>query len=72
MTCVWCQEFRSSSTFCRTFLLVFYTIMILFRTVLNHQIWFDPLGKIMGGWGLYDTAGNLTTESIENFILFIP
>lgn len=46
--------------------------MILFRTVLKRQIWFDPLGKIMGGWGLYDAGGNLTTESIENFMLFVP
>lgn len=72
MAQVWFQEFRSSSTFRRTFLLVFYTTMILFRTVLNRQIWFDPLGKIMGGWGLYDVDGNLTTESIENFMLFVP
>ena len=72
MVRVWYNEFRSSSTFRKTFLLVFYTTMILFRTVLNRQIWFDPLGKIMGGWGLYDTDGVLTTESIENFILFVP
>lgn len=72
MAHVWCQGFRSSLTFRRTFLLVFYTTMILFRTVLNRQIWFDPLGKIMGGWGLYDVDGTLTTESIENFMLFVP
>lgn len=72
MARVWYQEFRSSSTFRRTFLLVFYTTMILFRTVLNRQIWFDTLGKIMGGWGLYDVDGTLTTESIENFMLFVP
>ena len=71
IACVWCQEFRSSVTFRITFLLVFYKKMILFRTVLNRQIWFDPLGKIMGGWGLYDVDGNLTTESIENFMLFV-
>ena len=72
MAHVWYQEFRSSSTFRRTFLLVFYTTMILFRTVLNRQIWFDPLSKIMGGWGLYDVDGTLITESIENFMLFVP
>jgi glycopeptide antibiotics resistance protein len=72
MAHVWCQGFRSSSIFRRIFLLVFYTTMILFRTVLNRQIWFDPLGKVMGGWGLYDADGNLTTESIENFMLFVP
>lgn len=45
--------------------------MILFRTVLNREIWFDPLGKILGGWGLYEDR-QLSTESIENFILFVP
>lgn len=46
--------------------------MILFRTILNREIWFDSLGKIMGGWGLYNEEGELTTEAIENFMLFIP
>lgn len=69
---VWWNEFRSSSSFRRIFLLVFYTTMILFRTVLNRQIWFDPLGKIMGGWSLYVEDGTLTTESIENVMLFVP
>lgn len=69
---VWYNEFCGSSTFRRVFLLVFYTTMILYRTVLNREIWFDPLGKIMGGWGLYDADGALTTEAIENFMLFVP
>ena len=69
---VWWNAFRCSSSFRRTFLLVFYTTMILFRTLLNRQIWFDPLGDIMGGWSLYSEEGTLTTESIENFMLFVP
>lgn len=69
---VWWNEFRQSRTFRRAFLLVFYTTMILFRTILNREIWFDPLGKIMEGWGLYDANGELTTEAIENFMLFVP
>ena len=60
----WWSGFKSSLTFRRTFLLVFYTTMILFRTILNREIWFDPLGKIMGGWGLYNAEGELTTEAI--------
>lgn len=40
-------------------------------TVLNREIWFDPLGKLLGGWGLYED-GEFTTESIENFMLFVP
>lgn len=69
---IWYREFRRSSTFRRVFLLAFYATMILFRTLINRQIWFDPLGKIMEGWGLYDGEGKLTTEAIENFMLFVP
>lgn len=68
----WYREFRDSSAFRRIFLLVFYSTMILFRTLINREIWFDPLGKIMEGWGLYDGEGKLTTEAIENFMLFVP
>ena len=45
--------------------------MILLRTALNREIWFDPLGKIFGGWGLYEDD-QFTTESIENVMLFVP
>lgn len=34
----WWRAFRSSSNFRRTFLLAFYTAMILLRTVLNREI----------------------------------
>lgn len=71
MFATWWRAFRSSSNFRRTFLLAFYTAMILLRTVLNREIWFDPLGKLLGGWGLYED-GEFTTESIENFMLFVP
>ena len=71
MFLTWCKAFKSSSCFRRIFRLAFYTAMILLRTVLNREIWFNPLGKILGGWGLYED-GQFTTESIENFMLFIP
>ena len=67
----WWGIFKISSNFRRTFLLAFYTAMILLKTVLNRAIWPDPLEKIFGGWGLYEN-GQFTTESIENFILFVP
>ena len=71
MFATWWRAFKNSSNFRRTFLLAFYTAMILLRTVLNREIWFDPLGKFLGGWGLYED-GQFTTESIENFMLFVP
>ena len=67
----WWKAFKNSKEFRRIFLLAFYTAMILLRTVLNREIWFDPLGKIFGGWGLYED-GQFTTESIENVMLFVP
>lgn len=36
----WFKNFKESSTFRRAFLLVFYSTMILFRTILNRDIWF--------------------------------
>lgn len=71
MFLTWWREFMISSKFRKVFLLAFYTAMILLRTVLNREIWFDPIEKIWGGWGLYE-EGQFTTESIENFMLFIP
>lgn len=68
----WCSAFRSESTFRRAFLLVFYTTMILFRTLLNRNMWANPLSEVLGGWGLYNEKGELTTEAIENLFLFIP
>ena len=71
MFATWWETFKISSNFRRTFLLAFYTAMILLKTVLNRAIWPDPLEKIFCGCGLYEN-GQFTTESIENFILFVP
>lgn len=68
----WISWFKSDSQFRRTFLLVFYTIMILFRTLLNRNMWANPVSNVIGVWGLYNAKGELTTECIENLALFIP
>lgn len=68
----WVSYYKKSCEFRRAFLLIFYSVMILSRTVLYRNIWTNPLSNIMGVWGLYDADGNLTTEAIENFMLFIP
>lgn len=74
---VWIFYFRLSLKFRKLFLLVFYTSMILFRTLLNRNLWLNPLSNIMGGWWIYEINAstgevNLTTECIENLMLFIP
>lgn len=68
----WISWFKSDPTFRRTFLLVFYTVMILFRTLLNRNMWLNPVSNVIGVWGLYSEKGELTTECIENLALFIP
>lgn len=66
------NEFKTSSRFRRVFLLVFYIAMILFRTLLNRDMWRNPISNVIGVWGLYNENGELTTEIIENLVLFIP
>lgn len=68
----WISWFKSDSLFRRTFLLVFYTVMILFRTLLNRNMWSNPVSNVIGVWGFYNAKGELTTECIENLALFIP
>ena len=68
----WISWFKSDSAFRRTFFLVFYTVMILFRTLLNRSMWANPVSNVIGVWGLYNAKGELTTECIENLALFIP
>ena len=53
----------------------FVTSMILFRTLLNRNLWMNPLSKVMGGWGIWETVNGeqkLTTECIENVIMMVP
>lgn len=68
----WISWFKSDPSFRRTFLLVFYTAMISFTTLLNRNMWSNPVSNVIGVWGLYNAKGELTTECIENLALFIP
>ena len=68
----WLKEFKTNHTFRRMFFLIFYTAMILFKTLLNRDMWKNPVSNVMGVWGIYNQNGDLTTEAIENFALFVP
>lgn len=73
---LWLSEIKTSSEFRILFFLCFYAFMILLRTVLNRNLWLNPLSNIFGGWWIYQTGsgGNtvLTTDCLENIVLFIP
>ena len=56
-------------------LLAFVSSLILFRTLLNRNLWMNPLSDIMGGWSIWETVNGekkLTTECIENVIMMVP
>lgn len=72
----WGTEFRTNCFFRKLFLLAFFSAMILFRTLLNRNLWMNPLSDVMGGWGIWkvssDGTKELTTECFENIILMLP
>ena len=68
----WITEFKTCKDFRKVSLLCFYTVMILFKTLLNRNMWQNPVEDVIGVWGLYDKNGELTTQALENLALFIP
>ena len=48
----WYRNFKENVFFRKLFLLAFVTSMILFRTLLNRNLWMNPLSDVMGGWGI--------------------
>lgn len=71
----WYQKFKESVFFRKLFFLAFVNSLILFRTLLNRQLWMNPLSDVMGGWGIWETVNSeqkLTTECIENLIMMVP
>ncbi len=71
----WYQKFKESVFFRKLFFLAFVSSLILFRTILNRNLWMNPLSDVMGGWGIWETVNGerqLTTECIENVIMMVP
>ena len=51
--------------------------MVLFKTLINRDMWMNPLCDVWGVWGIYrynTVTGQriLTSECIENFFLLMP
>ena len=66
------KKYGGKETVRAWFLLAFYTMMILFKTLLCRSIWVNPLSDVLGTWGLYDSKGQLYLDNIENLMLFVP
>ena len=59
------------------YILFFYITMVLFKTLINRDMWMNPLCDVWGVWGIYrynTVTGQriLTSECIENFFLLMP
>jgi len=70
----WYQKFKESLFFRKLFFLSFVTSLVMFRTLLNRNLWMNPLSDVMGGWGIWETVNGeqkLTTECIENVIMMV-
>lgn len=63
----WWKSFKISQKFRKIFVLSFYAAMILLRTVLNREVWFDSLCNILGGWGLYNKKWFINNRSDRKF-----
>ena len=72
----WKREFLTSSFFRKLTVLLFFLFMILFRTLLNRNLWANPVMNVVGVWGIWKTntdgSRSLTTEAIENTMLTLP
>lgn len=68
----WKDAWKKQAAFRRIFLLAVYVAIVLLITLLNREIWENPLSDVLGTWGLYNKKGKLTTEVIENLLMFVP
>ncbi len=68
----WKDRFIKSKKFRRLFYLVFCVVMVLFITLINRDMWANPVQDVIGIWGLHKKSGKFTTEIFENVVLFIP
>lgn len=69
---IWWNAFKKEKTFRKQFFFAWVVIMILFRTLLNRNIWTNPLVDVIGPWRVYSANGVLNTDIIENTIMMIP
>ena len=72
----WIDHFKRDREFRKKYILFFYITMVLFKTLINRDMWMNPLSDVMANWWIWkygeDGTRYLTTECIENLMLFIP
>lgn len=72
MMLAWVKKFKKDAHFRVLFFWCIVTVMILFRTLLNRNLWMNPLSDVMCGWTFTDSKGKFSAEPVENIIMLIP
>ena len=72
----WIDHFKRDREFRKKYILFFYITMVLFKTLINRDMWMNSLCDVWGVWGIYrynTVTGQriLTSECIENFFLLM-
>ncbi len=68
----WKENFIHNKKFRHLFYFFMYLTMAFFRTLWNRNMWANPLSDVIGNWWIYNDKGELSTESFENLLLFVP
>lgn len=69
---MWIAQFKENRQFRGTFFLALYIAMVAFRTLLNRNLWMNPLSNVMGGWWIYNSKGEFTAEAFLNIVMLMP
>ncbi|MFR4670166.1 MAG: hypothetical protein ACLT69_10045 [Intestinibacter bartlettii] len=72
----WVSHFKKDREFRKKYILFFYITMVLFKTLINRNMWMNPLSDVWV-WGIYtynlsDRAACFNLRMYENFLLFMP
>ena len=67
----WLFAIRNCSQFRKRIFFFFYTMIVLLTTVMNRDIFINPLQSVMGDW-YFEKNGSIKIDNIENILLFIP
>ena len=71
----WMTWFKTEKKFRRTFFLVLYSALVMFRTLMNRSVYINPLSNVLGEWTIFesrDAYHRFNPNVIENVFLLIP
>ena len=71
----WLIWFRKEKKFRKVFYLVFYSVLVLFRTLFERTLFENPLSNVLGEWSFYEKENDkivFNAHVPENIIMLAP